>query len=176
MKSFLITIFAGLVAATCDTPGTVAVLPPANTAGYVAAYNIVSGKGTLEACRAECYSSANAQCRSFGIRSTFCYLFDIDLSSKIIPRDTSTYTYYPLAAGIVGWVPENVAQHYYADTSKTKGNYAGCRQLCINDSQCKGFGYKNGGDCQLYNVSLQGKVHADPTSPYIQWLGDCIPR
>ena len=189
MKSFLLPILAGIAAASplqlterenplCVTPGTRGAVP-AESAGGPKPYLTVPGKGNLEACRALCFSGANAKCRSFAIRENAssggaCQLYDFDISASVIPRDTTTYVYYPLPAGIVGWVPENVAKHYKAINEKAAGNYVACRQLCLNDAGvCKGFGYKQDAKCQLYDVSLSGKVKADSTSPYIQWPLDC---
>jgi hypothetical protein len=70
-----------------------------------------------------------------------------------------------------------VAQHYKADNSAAAGSYTACRQLCLNEGgRCRGFGYKQGAKCQLYETTLAGKVKADATSPYIQWQMDCIPQ
>ncbi|CAO2657068.1 Nn.00g058710.m01.CDS01 [Neocucurbitaria sp. VM-36] len=146
--------------------------------GGPAPFKTISGKGNLAACREECFSVANAQCQTFSIRENqssggACYLYDSDVSSKLKPNTASTYVYYALPAGIQGWVPENVAQHYKADTSKTKGSYTACRALCLSETQCKGFGYKAGGNCQLYDVSLRGKISPTTASPYIQHYADC---
>ncbi|UPK92655.1 hypothetical protein LCI18_003590 [Fusarium solani-melongenae] len=103
-----------------------------------------------------------------------CSLWDYALPFRAPEgAETSNTYYYNLPDGIVGWVPENVAQHYKADTSKTKGNYKDCRALCISEPTCKGFGFKSGGNCQLYDVSLAGKVKARSDSPYIHYQLDC---
>lgn len=189
MKSFVLPVLASLVAASpvqlleradglCNTPGIKGVVP-ATTAGGPVPYSTIAGKGNLEACRALCFSPGNAKCRSFAIRENSssggaCQLFDFDISPSVIARDTSTYTYYPLPAGTIGWVPENVGKHYKAVNTKAAGNYAACRQECLNEAgKCKGFGYKQDAKCQLYDVTLVGKVKADSTSPYIHWPMDC---
>ncbi|KAJ4993897.1 hypothetical protein SVAN01_00374 [Stagonosporopsis vannaccii] len=145
--------------------------------GGPAPFNTVVGKGSLAACRSECFSAANAQCKTFSVRESrsggACYLYDEDLSSKLKPNAESTYTYYVLPGGIRGDVPENVARHYTSDISKTKGNYEDCREFCLSQTRCKGFGFRDGGNCQLYDVSLRGKVKAKPTSLYIQYYADC---
>ncbi|KAM0209439.1 hypothetical protein ACHAQI_006486 [Fusarium lateritium] len=138
------------------------------------AFKTLAGFATPEACHAKCFSIENTACRSFGIRQSgggSCLLFDFDITPSIKARP-SVYTYFPLQ-GIRGAVPENVAKHYYADITKTKGTYAGCRGVCLADEKCEGFGYKDGGNCQLYDVSLDGKVKAKPEWAYIQYQVDC---
>jgi hypothetical protein len=162
---------------SCQTPGIAGDVPASN-AGGPTPFNTIAGKGNLNDCRKLCYSLDNYQCRSFAIRTNAasggaCYLYDTDITPSVKAKTGTTYVYYPLPAGIQGWVPENVAQHYTADVTKTKGTYAACRQFCLSQAQCEGFGYKNGGDCQLYNVSLVGKVKATTDSPYIQYQMDC---
>ncbi|KAH7070348.1 hypothetical protein BKA63DRAFT_518271 [Paraphoma chrysanthemicola] len=133
---------------TCKLTGINGDVP---TQVRTSAFKTVAGSSTPEACRALCFRAENAGCKSFGIRQSgggSCLLFDTDISLSVIPRE-SVYTYFTLPAGIVGAVPENVAQHYTSDITKTKGNYAGCRGLCLSDSRCKGFGYKEGGNCQI---------------------------
>ncbi|RBR21760.1 uncharacterized protein FIESC28_04750 [Fusarium coffeatum] len=187
MKLFDLTLFASTaIAAACANPipepsppqtvcGLTGTMGDVPTQIRTSAFITLSGFSTPEACRAKCFSAEYAKCKSFGIRQSgggSCLLFDYDISSHIIPRQ-SVYTYFPLPAGIRGAVPENVAQHYRADITKTKGTYEGCRGVCLSDSRCKGFGYKDGGNCQLYDVSLEGKVKPKPDWPYIQYRVDC---
>ncbi|KAL2066575.1 hypothetical protein VTL71DRAFT_2646 [Oculimacula yallundae] len=186
MKFFAISLLAGLASSSvisvrdenplCNTPVTRGdTSRPEN--GGPSPFATIPGKGRLAECRALCYSSQYAQCRSFAVREHAtaggCSLYDTDITSKIIPKTTTNVVYAPLPAGIVGWVPENAAKHYYANTDKKHGNYVDCRKLCLDDPVCKGFGYKEKGNCQLYDVSLVGKVKADATSPYVQWQMDC---
>lgn len=183
MKFLGITFLAGLVAAGpvsrctangCLIEGFNGVVTPDVTSNTLAT---LAGIKDAEACRAKCFSPEYSSCKSFAIRYTgegACRLWDYAVAPRALkPNEKSTYFYYIPPAGIVGWVPENVAQHYTADTSKTKGNYADCRAFCLSDSRCKGFGYKDGGNCQLYDVSLAGKVKATADSPYIQYQADC---
>ncbi|KAL6709451.1 hypothetical protein ACN47E_001386 [Coniothyrium glycines] len=139
-----------------------------------------AGEGNVAACQARCFSPAYASCRSFAVRTNAasggaCQLFATDVTPSLTPNPASTIDYYVLPAGIQGWVPENVGKHYLADTSKTKGTYDACRGFCLQqpNGKCRGFGFKAGGNCQLYDVSLVGKVKADATSPYVQYLADC---
>ena len=62
---------------------------------------------------------------------------------------------------------------YDYDNTKTRGSYAGCREFCLKDQRCKGFGYKDGGNCRLFDVSLAGRVSPDPAYPYIHYQNDC---
>lgn len=62
---------------------------------------------------------------------------------------------------------------YNPDNTKTRGDYAGCRERCLNDQKCKAFGYKDGGNCRLFDVSLAGRVSPDPEFPYIHCQNDC---
>ncbi|KAH6670248.1 hypothetical protein F5X68DRAFT_194503 [Plectosphaerella plurivora] len=164
---------APCAAQTCTLTGTRGDVPAS-----VEAKPRIPGIKTAEACLAECNKPANSGCKAFAVRTTgegACLLYNTDLSSSFKSRP-STYTFYFLPAGVVGAVPENVAQHYKADTTKTKGNYEGCRGLCLSEPACKGFGFKEGGNCQLYDVSLEGKVKAKPGWPYIQYQADCVVR
>lgn len=185
MKVTILTFLASLVAASpcqavpalsCITPGIKGAVTGVENGGPKF-YTFELGKGNVADCRKLCYSPEQPQCRSFAIRENSnggaCYLYDTDISSSIKPRDGTSYTYFALPAGIKGWVPENVAQHYFADTTKTKGTYTACRGLCLSQTKCLGFGYKEGGNCQLYDVSLAGKVKPAADSPYIQWQMDC---
>lgn len=185
MKFFNVALLAGLAASTpvcsgctrsesCSISVFNGVVTPDVTSNTLLTE---AGIKDAEVCRAKCFSTAYPSCKAFGIRSSgqgACRLWDYE----VFPRATregeapSTYFYYSLP-GIVGWVPENVAQHYRADITKTKGNYAGCRGLCLSETRCKGFGFKQGGNCQLYDVSLTGKVKANADSPYIHYSVDC---
>lgn len=176
MKFLYLTALAALAAAspcprgTCDLQGVVGDVPV-----QVTAQERIAGINNAQSCLAECNKPEKSWCKSFAVRTSgsgACLLYNSDVSSSFIARP-STFTYYFLPAGVVGAVPENVAQHYYADISKTKGNYAGCRALCLADPRCKGFGYKEGGNCQLYDVSLAGKVKPKDNWPYIQYQADC---
>ena len=62
---------------------------------------------------------------------------------------------------------------YKSDNTKTRGNYAACRELCLSETKCRGFGYKDGGNCRLFEVSLAGRVSPDPDYPYIHYQNDC---
>lgn len=154
LKAFNSPFIASLLAANpllgkrdalCNNPGIRGAVP-ATTAGGPVPYLTITGKGQLDAYRRLCYSKENAKCRSFAIRENAssggaCQLFDFNISPQVIPRDTSTYTYFPLPEGIQGWVPENFAKHYSTTNTKAAGNYAACRQLCLNDAgKCRGFG------------------------------------
>lgn len=158
----------------CVLQGFNGVVPSDVTNNYLA---IFPGIKDAEECRKKCYSAEYSSCKSFAVRYTgsgACRLWDYQVAPRALrPGETSTFFYYNTPEGTVGWVPENVAQHYFADTSKTKGTYAGCRGVCLSDARCKGFGYKNNGNCQLYDVSLAGKVKPKADSPYIQYQVDC---
>lgn len=146
--------------------------------GGPAPFRTITGEGTLAACRSECFSAPNAQCKTFSIRENAhsggaCYLYDEDLTARIKPNAESTYVYYPLPGGVRGDVPENVAKHYKSDISKTKGSYEACRAFCLSEAGCKGFGFREGRNCQLYDVSLRGKVKAKENALWIQYYADC---
>ncbi|KAF4469452.1 hypothetical protein FALBO_3644 [Fusarium albosuccineum] len=185
MKFLGFTLLAGLATSSpitsrctsttaCQLTGFNGVVTPDTTNSRIDA---ILGIKDAEVCRAKCYSTEYPSCKAFAIRSSgsgACLLWDKEISPRALkPGETSTYWYYTLPAGIREWVPENVAQHYKADTSKTKGNYKDCRGLCLSEPQCKGFGFKEGGNCQLYDVSLAGKVKAKEDSPYVQYQVDC---
>ncbi|KAM6530423.1 hypothetical protein FALCPG4_008551 [Fusarium falciforme] len=162
----------------CTIPGSLGMLSSAHSGNRI---DVFTGTGASdpEVCRARCYSSAFPSCKAFAVRKSSgsngaCSLWDYTLPFRAPEgTETSNTYYYNLPDGIVGWVPENVAQHYKADTSKTKGNYKDCRALCISEPTCKGFGFKSGGNCQLYDVSLAGKIKARSDSPYIHYQLDC---
>ncbi|KAM0421304.1 hypothetical protein ACHAPT_010833 [Fusarium lateritium] len=195
MKFLSLSILAGLAAAspiaapggcssapsapsTCTIAGFHGVVPQSELDKKLAVFTTPGSKDP-EVCRARCYSAEYPSCKSFAVRYSStsngaCFLWDYALTPREPrPTEVSNYYFYNLPAGIVGWVPENVAQHYKADISKTKGNYKDCRALCISEPACKGFGFKNGGNCQLYDVSLTGKVKAKADSPYIHYELDC---
>ncbi|KAJ4326757.1 hypothetical protein N0V84_002878 [Fusarium piperis] len=162
----------------CIIPGSLGMLSTAHSGNRI---DIFTGTGASdpEICRARCYSAEFPSCKAFAVRKSSsgngaCSLWDYTLPFRAPEgSETSNTYYYNLPAGVVGWVPENVAKHYKADISKTKGNYKDCRALCISEPACKGFGFKNNGNCQLYDVSLAGKVKANADSPYIQYQLDC---
>lgn len=180
MKLFELAVLASFAAASpcvasgCTVTGTVAAVPAHIHSTSFAQWN---GFSTAEACNAKCHSPENAKCKSFAIRPSrgggSCLLYDFDISPWIIPRAESTFTYYVLPDGVRGDVPHNVANHYTADISKTKGTYAGCREFCLKDERCSGFGYRDNHNCRLYDVSLAGKVKAKDSSLYIQYQADC---
>lgn len=183
MKSVTLSAIFSAVTLACALPvegeqsvcGVTGIMGDVPTNIRTSAFKALAGFATPEACHDKCFSVEYSACKSFGIRQSgggSCLLFDFDITPNIIPRQ-SVYTYFPLPQGIRGAVPENVAKHYYADISKTKGTYAGCRGVCLADQRCKGFGYKDGGNCQLYDVSLDGKVKAKPEWAYIQYQVDC---
>jgi hypothetical protein len=66
------------------------------------------------------------------------------------------------------------SSRYKADIMKTRGNYARFRELCLSEAKCRGFGYKDEGNCRLFEVSLAGRVSPDATYPYIHYQSDCI--
>lgn len=70
-------------------------------------------------------------------------------------------------------VSANDFSRYVADNTKTRGDYAECREFCLEDQACKGFGYKDRGNCRLFGVSLAGRVSPDPAYPYIHYQNDC---
>lgn len=168
-------IAAPCAASTCTLAPNVGDVP----VNVLARERLSMDRASASACLAECNKPEKSWCKSFAVRTTStgsgaCLLYDIDVSPKFIIRATSTFTYYFLPPGVVGAVPENVAKHYRADTSKTKGNYEACRAVCLAESQCKGFGFKKEGNCQLYDVSLAGKVKAKADWPYIQYQAECV--
>ena len=144
----------------------------------------MTGSSTLEECRAKCYSPDYAECKMFAYRASSgggsCHIYNVDLAdfngnNYVKPTEATTTTWFfkSAPAGVRGWVPENVLKHYRAVTDKTMGTYAKCRKECLSDAQCVGFGYKEGGNCQLYDKSLKGRVKADTSSPYIHYQIDC---
>ncbi|CAK1361409.1 uncharacterized protein RHO25_005004 [Cercospora beticola] len=125
------------------------------------------GVNTVEACRALCHSAGNAQCKAFIVVDSgmgTCKLYNTTLSVR--PDATFSSTYYQLPAGIVGGTPHNNPPWLVneVDTSKTKGNYVGCREYCLEDPRCKGFAFKDGSNCRKYAVSIQDRVGTGPSS------------
>ncbi|GIZ37204.1 hypothetical protein CKM354_000066000 [Cercospora kikuchii] len=138
------------------------------------------GINTVEGCQAFCALPENSQCVSFVVKDNnlgVCKLYNSTLGVNTRATDATT-VYYELPAGIVGGTPHMNPGWYAQETDDDFGTYPKCRAKCLSDNasqqKCKGFSFKPGGNCRLFDVSLAGRVGTKPTSGiYVHHQEDC---